>query len=347
MKKLPEIADRLLEWYDAHARDLPWRIRPQARRNGALPDPYRIWLSEIMLQQTTVKAVIPYFLKFIETWPTVEALARAQDDHILAAWAGLGYYARARNLIRCAREIHQNHNGMFPQEERALLALPGVGPYTAAAIAAIAFDQRAVVLDGNIERVMSRLYAEAEPLPRAKKSLKHYADLQTPEKRCGDYAQAVMDLGAEICKPSSPRCELCPLRSSCAAQDFPDPARFPYKTPKAPKPTRYGSAFVAISAHGDVYLERRPPKGLLGGMLGWPGSDWGSTLEITPPFDAEWTRLAGEVRHSFTHFHLCIVVFVARPCKVDNMMPYQNFSPDALPSVMKKIWKHAMQKTAS
>lgn len=298
-----EVAPRLLAHYRAQARALPWRSPPGA----PLADPYRVWLSEIMLQQTTVAAVIPYYERFSGRWPTVEALAGADEAELMAAWAGLGYYARARNLIACARTVARDHGGRFPQEEAALRALPGIGAYTAAAIAAIAFGRRAVVVDGNVERVVSRLFAVEEALPAAKPRLRDLADALTPDRDAGDFAQAMMDLGATICTPRSPGCSRCPLRVTCYAHALGDPARFPIKAKKKAKPQRHGTAWW-IEAEGAVWLVRRPDKGLLGGMLGLPTGPWreGGGNDA-PPLPGEW-RPAGQVRHVFTHFALALVV---------------------------------------
>ena len=268
-------AEGLLDWYDQHARLLPWRVSPQARAAGERPDPYRVWLSEIMLQQTTVAAVKSYYDRFTALWPTVSDLAAAEDAQVMGEWAGLGYYARARNLLKCARVVAHDHGGRFPTQREALLALPGIGPYTAAAISAIAFDAPEVVVDGNVERVMARRFDIRTPLPAAKPELTEAAARLTPKSRPGDYAQAVMDLGATICTPRNPACGICPWRAPCAARTVGNQADLPFKTPKKAKPTRLGIAYVARRTDGAWLLERRPDNGLLGGMLGWPGSDWG------------------------------------------------------------------------
>ncbi|PLS22899.1 A/G-specific adenine glycosylase [Neptunicoccus cionae] len=332
----------LLDWYDIHAREMPWRVGPAARQDGVRPDPYHIWLSEVMLQQTTVAAVKDYFRKFVSRWPTVRDLAGAQDGDVMAAWAGLGYYARARNLLKCARVVAQEHGGVFPDTYDALLKLPGIGPYTAAAVSAIAFDRRAVVLDGNVERVMARYYRVLDPLPASKETLRTLADGLTPNRRCGDYAQAVMDLGATICTPRSPACGICPWMADCAARLAGDAASLPRKTPKAAKPIRLGVAYVAERTDGAVLLERRPDKGLLGGMLGWPGSTWQEAPhDAEPPLDADWQD-RGEVRHTFTHFHLRLQVRFARDVSGDpdsgSFLPRTQFSPADLPTVMRKAW---------
>jgi A/G-specific adenine glycosylase len=305
----------LLDWYDAGARKLPWRIGPAERRAGARPDPYRVWLSEIMLQQTTTPHAAPYFLKFTDRWPTVVALAAEDDGEVMSAWAGLGFYARARNLLVCARAVAADHGGMFPPTEEGLRALPGVGAYTAAAVAAIAFDRPANVVDGNVERVMSRLFAVEAPLPDVKPELKRLAGTLAAEDRPGDWAQALMDLGATVCMPKTPLCGRCPISGFCAAYERGDQAGFPRKTKKAERPRRFGVAYVAVR-DGEVALLRRPPKGLLGGMLGLPTSDWRSTplssaeALAAAPGGGDWLG-AGEIDHVFTHFNLTLRVLRA------------------------------------
>lgn len=338
------LSDRLLDWYDTHARTLPWRVPPDQSRQGRRADPYRVWLSEVMLQQTTVAAVKAYFDVFTKRWPRVQDLAAAADEDVMAAWAGLGYYARARNLLKCARVIAYELDGRFPDTREGLQALPGIGPYTSAAIAAIAFDQPATVVDGNVERVMARLHAVPTPLPAAKPELTARATALTPPDRCGDYAQAVMDLGATICTPRNPACSLCPWRADCAAHAQGIAAELPRKTRKAPKPIRQGTAFVGRRVDGAWLLERRPPSGLLGGMLGWPGSDWAEDPAPTPPpASGHWTPLTGEVRHTFTHFHLRLRLQVAH--LPDTSTPSRGqfisgdaFDPDDLPTVMAKAF---------
>jgi A/G-specific adenine glycosylase len=341
-KELPR-ADALLDWYDRHARTLPWRISPRDRAAGEVPDPYRIWLSEIMLQQTTVAAVKSYFHAFTDRWPTVQALAAAPDADVMAAWAGLGYYARARNLLKCARTVATDHAGRFPDDHATLLTLPGVGPYTAAAIASIAFDAPETVVDGNVERVMARVFDEHTPLPAAKPILTAHAARLTPQQRPGDYAQAVMDLGATICTPKRPACGLCPWRSACAAWAAGTAPDLPKKTPKQRKPTRLGITYLTRRVDGAWLLERRPDKGLLGGMLGWPGSDWDEAPQEDPPIRAEWKTVAGEARHTFTHFHLRLTVRTAlvpmeRQPHRGEFMPLSEFRPTDLPTVMRKAF---------
>ncbi|MDE0946969.1 MAG: A/G-specific adenine glycosylase [Sphingobium sp.] len=303
-----KIAGDLLAHYDVHARRLPWRAPPGS--NAA--DPYRVWLSEVMLQQTTVAAVGPYFAKFTERWPNVVALAAAADADLMAAWAGLGYYARARNLLACARAVAGEHGGRFPDTEDGLRALPGVGAYTAAAVAAIAFGRRAVVVDANVERVVARLFAITTPLPAARPAIRAAADRITPDARAGDFAQAMMDLGATICTSRNPACGICPLRADCAAVLTADPAAFPVKAAKKAKPHRLGHAFWIERADGHVWLVRRPDKGLLGGMRGLPGSAWNDAPDPTPPFAGPWRRLEPPVAHVFTHFSLALTVHAIR-----------------------------------
>ena len=306
-KRSSIIAERLLAWYDANARSLPWRSPPGA--NTA--DPYRVWLSEIMLQQTTVATVRPRFEMFVARWPTVESLAAASDADLMAAWAGLGYYARARNLIACARAVVSEHGGRFPDTEAGLRALPGIGDYTAAAIAAIAFGRRAVAVDANVARVVTRLDAIAAPLPGAMPLIRIAADAVTPDTRSGDFAQAMMDLGTAICTPRGPRCLLCPLMTACRAQAEGDPARYPFKAAKAARPHKYGTVFWA-ERDGAVLLVRRPDSGLLGGMRALPTGPWGDTppgLAGAPGGDG-WKLIEGTVSHGFTHFTLDLALAV-------------------------------------
>ena len=331
----------LLDWYGRHARDLPWRNGPAARQAGVRPDPYRVWLSEVMLQQTTVAAATGHFLRFTARWPDVNALAAAPREDVLGAWAGLGYYARARNLHACAGVVAGELGGRFPDTEEGLRALPGIGAYTAAAIAAIAFDRPAVVVDGNVERVMARLFAEEAPLPGVKPALRARAAGLTPAERPGDYAQAVMDLGATVCTPARPACLACPWRGACKAHAAGIAEALPRRAARREKPVRHGLAWVAIDSAGRVLTERRAEAGLLGGMLAVPGTDWtadgplGMPLHAckgdqpadniedihrenaaarqrsgtrpAPPLPGEWRRV-GEIRHSFTHFHLRLEV---------------------------------------
>ncbi|MFT4026935.1 MAG: A/G-specific adenine glycosylase [Novosphingobium sp.] len=299
------LAARLLAWYDSHARRLPWRAAP----GSPPPDPYRVWLSEVMLQQTTTAAVAPYFAEFTRRWPTVRDLAAEDDAAVMAAWAGLGYYARARNLLACARAVDAL-DGRFPDTEEGLRALPGLGQYTAAAVAAIAFGRRAVVVDANVERVVARLFAIDAPLPGAKPAILAATDRITPERRAGDFAQAMMDLGATICTARNPRCLLCPLADHCAGRRSGEPERFPVKAAKKAKPDRIGHAYW-IAANGKVRLVKRPGTGMLGGMRALPDDGWsarGDGLD-TAPLPGPW-REAGAVSHGFTHFNLRLKVLL-------------------------------------
>ncbi|MCZ4344181.1 A/G-specific adenine glycosylase [Sphingomonadaceae bacterium G21617-S1] len=301
------VAEKLLAWYDVHHRHLPWRAAP-----GAPPtDPYKVWLSEIMLQQTTVAAVKSYYAHFTARWPTVADLARANDAEVMAAWAGLGYYARARNLIACARAIAQDHGGRFPDSEAGLRNLPGIGDYSAAAIAAIAFGQRAVVVDANVERVTSRLFAYDGALPANRPEIRALADRITPAERAGDFAQAMMDLGSSICTVRSPQCLICPLHDACAARKAGQPEAYPVKAPKRVRPQRHGTAFW-IERDGHVWLVRRPAQGLLGGMRALPSGPWAETDPglAEAPAEARWSE-AGSVDHIFTHFALKLRVVTA------------------------------------
>ncbi|WP_421913917.1 A/G-specific adenine glycosylase [Mesorhizobium sp.] len=344
-----DIASRLLGWYDKHHRDLPWRTPPRELARGTRPDPYRVWLSEVMLQQTTVEAVKSYFRAFLEKWPTIDALAAAQADDVMKAWAGLGYYSRARNLKACADIVARRGDG-FPDTETGLRDLPGIGAYTAAAIAAIAFDRPAAVVDGNVERVISRLFSIVTPLSEAKSEIRAHVERMVPSTRPGDFAQAMMDLGATICTPRRPRCMLCPLREDCSATVSGDPERFPVRLPKSEKPSRRGAAFVAVRSDGAILLRKRVEKGLLGGMSEVPTTGWtaridGATTADAAPFPGKWRR-AGSVTHVFTHFALELDVFHAdvggaTPAGYFWSMPAE-ISGEALPTVMKKVIEAAI-----
>ncbi|MER2535750.1 MAG: A/G-specific adenine glycosylase [Rhizobiaceae bacterium] len=340
------IAGPLLAWYDAHHRDLPWRVAPAALAAGTRPDPYRVWLSEIMLQQTTVEAVKPYFRAFTGRWPDVSALAAADTEDVMKAWAGLGYYSRARNLKKCAELVASLAGSRFPDSEEGLRALPGVGAYTAAAIAAVAFDRPAPVVDGNVERVMSRLFVIEAPNPRLKEEVRALlADGLVPAERPGDFAQAMMDLGATICTPKRPRCMLCPLREDCGALADGDPERLPIKAKKADKPVRRGAAFVAMRADGAILMRKRPESGLLGGMTEVPTTAWtsrqdGDVTVSSAPFPAGW-RAAGTVVHVFTHFELRLDIFradigMAAAPAGHFWSARADVGGEALPTVMKK-----------
>jgi A/G-specific adenine glycosylase len=346
-------AAKLIAWYDRHARRLPWRVPPGERALGVLPDPYRVWLSEVMLQQTTVAAARPYFEAFLARWPRVEDLAAAERDEVMKAWAGLGYYARARNLKACAETVARDHGGRFPATEAALRELPGIGGYTAAAIAAIAFDEPAAVVDGNVERVIARLFAIETPLPAAKPEIRAIQARLTPAERPGDYAQAMMDLGASLCTPRKPACGLCPLVDDCAAHRMGGEEAYPRRLARSERPVRYGLAFVARRADGAVLLRRRPERGLLGGMSEVPVSRWSNLARdldasAEAPIQAAWRRLPGGVVHVFTHFRLELGICFAA---VDAGMPAPAgawwslpaaLPGEALPSVMKKAIEAAL-----
>lgn len=300
-----KIAGRLLDHYDRHARALPWRAMP----GDPPPDPYRVWLSEIMLQQTTVAAVIPYFDKFIRHWPTLTDLAAASDQDVMSAWAGLGYYSRARNLVACARLLIDEHGGRFPDNAADLRKLPGIGAYTSAAIAAIAFGERAAVVDANVERVAARLFLIDTPLPAAKKDIHRLIDTLTPPDRPGDFAQAMMDLGATICTNKKPQCLLCPLGDLCGARAAGNAEAYPVKPPKRVKPERSGTAFW-IEREGKLLVVKRPDRGMLGGMTALPDDGWhaGADGDMTVPFEADWRSCTEQVSHGFTHFNLTLSV---------------------------------------
>lgn len=329
----------MLRWYDRHARALPWRAAP-----GVRPDPYRVWLSEIMLQQTRVAAVIPYFAAFTARWPAVGDLAAAHVDEVLAAWAGLGYYTRARNLHACARAVVERFHGRFPATAAELRTLPGIGDYTGAAIAAIAFDQRESAVDGNVLRVMARRYSVAAPLPGVRGELAELAAALVPATRPGDYAQAVMDLGATICTPRNPQCGVCPWATDCVARTVGNQAELPRRAAKAVRPKRYGVAFVLTRTDGAVLLRRRPPTGLLGGMLEVPGTPWrakpwdGTEALEHAPAKARWRTVDGIVRHVFTHFTLELTVLTARTVRPGNDGLWTEDPLAAgLPTVMRKV----------
>jgi A/G-specific adenine glycosylase len=341
---LPESpAAALLGWYDRHRRRLPWRAQP-----GEPSDPYRIWLSEIMLQQTTVGAVIPFFLRFLSHWPNVEGLAAAPLEDVLRAWAGLGYYARARNLHRCAKMVVEHHGGSFPSDPGELRKLPGIGDYTAGAIAAIAYGRPEVAVDGNVERVIARLCAVETSLPRAKAQIREHARDLLPSDRAGDFAQAMMDLGATLCTPKSPDCLLCPWRSRCRGRALGIAESLPRKAPKRARPVRYGTVFWIERGDGAVLLRRRPEEGLLGGMMEVPSTDWlpvPADANAAAPLRAEWKKLSRRVEHGFTHFHLILDIWRARAIDTAEILSrgdYRWVQPgdlagEALPSLMRKV----------
>ncbi len=338
-----QAAPAILAWYDRHRRDLPWRAPP-----GESADPYRVWLSEIMLQQTAVAAVKPYFQDFVSRWPDVGLLAKAAGEEVMRAWAGLGYYSRARNLHACAKIIAGPLKGVFPSTEAALRRLPGIGPYTAAAIATIAFGQRAAAIDGNVIRVLSRLYAIATPLPAARSEIKARAESLVPAKRPGDFAQALMDLGAMVCTPKSPCCGLCPLQAFCLGHASGRPERFPCKVPPLPRPLRRGAAFFVRRADGAVLVRTRPEKGLLGGMTELPGSSWERDYDPAlglkqVPVEASYRKLDQEIEHVFTHFALRLEVHVAEVAASQRapdgcrFVAARDLGKEAFPSVMRKV----------
>ena len=333
-----DLSDRLLDWYHEAARDLPWRIGPKARAQGEIADPYRVWLAEIMLQQTTVPHATRYYLAFTKRWPTVTDLAAAKDEDVMAAWAGLGYYARARNLLKCAREV--SRLGAWPDTMEGLSKLPGIGPYTAGAVAALAFGRQVAAVDGNVDRVFARLMALKGDWKQEKIRLKAQVSALVPADRPAEFAEALMDLGATICTPKSPNCLICPLRDMCAGRAEGEPGRYPIKPKKTPKPARLGHVYIAFDDAGGVLTERRSESGLLGGMLGLPTSDW---QDVAPnpdfPCSADWKDV-GEIRHVFTHFSLTLTVWRARVTHLSELTP-RRVAVDALPSVFKKALKLA------
>jgi A/G-specific adenine glycosylase len=350
-RKRASRSTRLLAWYDRDRRLLPWRAAP-----GEPADPYRVWLSEIMLQQTTVKTVVPYFHAFTSRWSDVRALAAAPLEEVLSLWAGLGYYARARNLHACARAVVEHHAGRFPESEPELAQLPGIGPYTAAAIAAIAFDVRTVPVDGNVERVVARLFAFAEELPGGRTRLRALAQTLARGNRSGDLAQALMDLGATICTAKRPRCSLCPWRVDCRAYERANPENFPRKALRKKAPLRFGAAFVATRTDGALLVRTRPSKGLLGGMSEVPSSAWSEHFNMTAALASapllrahrvRWRRCRGAVTHVFTHFALELAVYTARvaahiPAPAGlRWVQAADLAREAFPTVMRKILRHA------
>lgn len=339
--RFEEIPARLLDWYAASARELPWRLGPATRAGGAKADPYRVWLAEIMLQQTTVPHATRYYLAFTKRWPRVGDLAAAKDEDVMAAWAGLGYYARARNLLKCARQVVAD--GGWPKTIKGLQALPGIGPYTAGAVGALAFGVRAAAVDGNVERVFSRLLACKGEWAAEKSRIRGIVETLVPADRPAEFAEGLMDLGATVCTPTKPNCLICPLREICVARVEGDPARYPIKPKKAPKPSRTGHVYVLFDRAGNVLTERRPEKGLLGGMLGLPGSVWeeGETVAPQFPVEAEWQDI-GEVRHVFTHFALTLTVWHAQ-ARIEGDKTPRAIAAGSLPSVFAKALKLAKE----
>lgn len=343
MSKNKWIASKLLKWYDKNARSLPWRIPPIDTKQDIKPDPYHTWLSEIMLQQTQVTVVKEYYKLFVLKWPTIVDLASANDKEILEAWAGLGYYRRAHNLIKCSKIIVNDYKGLFPKDEKSLLSLPGVGAYTSAAIRSIAFNKRAIVIDGNIDRIICRLFAIRKPIMQSKKTIKSYASKLVPANRFGDYAQALMDLGSKICTPQKPRCYECPISKNCESYKLNLVNQIPYPKSRKRKPSRFGFAFVTLIKNNIVILERRSKENLLGGMLCFPCSDWEESEEVKfdPPFGKDWIVINKTITHVFSHFILKLKV--AR-CTIENpppgyiQIPLKNFNINSLPSLMRKVY---------
>jgi A/G-specific adenine glycosylase len=352
----PDTVQALLDWYDRERRDLPWRSAP-----GVRADAYRVWLSEIMLQQTTVKAVTPYFEKFLSTWPSVSALAAANLDDVMAAWAGLGYYSRARNLHRCAQSVAGKYGGKFPRKEAQLRELPGIGAYTAAAIAAIAFDEPATPVDGNVERVVARLFAVRQSIPTSRGALRRLAATLTPAQRPGDFAQAMMDLGATICTSKRPSCLMCPLQQDCHARAKGIETSLPAREKRGERPIRRGIAFLVLREDGQILLRRRPAAGLLAGMLEVPSSGWANDL---PPIDqalrvapvrGDWWQVPGVIVHTFSHFRLELTVYRALVPVESTLtfwadsqrcqwVPRRGLDAQALPSLMRKVIAHALKQ---
>jgi len=349
---MESFSENLLSWYDQHARILPWRVGPAKRKDGIIPNPYHVWLSEVMLQQTTVATVGNYFGRFLEKWPKLEDLANAEREEVMREWAGLGYYSRARNLKKCAEIVANNWDGEFPCDVKDLLSLPGIGPYTACAIAAIAFNRPAPAVDGNIERVVSRQTANATPVPKLKGDCRDFMTDKISTDRAGDFVQAMMDLGATICRPKSPNCGACPVESSCIAKAQSKPLDFPVKAPKKTKPKRVGAAFAARRADGAIWLVKRPDKGLLGGMSALPTTQWtaskdGETGQNSAPFGENW-KMDGQIRHVFTHFQLDMEVWsaVAEPHGEGWWSTLDEIGNEALPTVMVKALKLVLDDPA-
>ena len=341
-----KIFKKLLHWYDHHGRDLPWRWHPRQGVISCQVDPYSVWLSEVMLQQTTVAMASERFIEFQRRWPTIEHLAHAADEEVMAAWAGLGYYARARNLLKCAREVIEKFNGEFPQDVEDLITLPGIGPYTAAAISSIAFDRPTAAVDGNIERVLSRLFAVSEPFPKAKSVINRRARELCPHKRAGDWNQALMDLGAMVCKPRNPKCGECPIVQECQACQQGIQQSLPKKSKRRRRLSQRGILYVGRRRSDKAWLlEQRPRHGLLGGMWGWPGSDWDGNSTLPPPCEGDW-RSVGEVSHSLTHLDLQLSVQIAllAPSATPTrgfFVPTDQFCPSRLPTLMRKTHRMA------
>ena len=337
----------ILNWYDFNARILPWRIEPEKSKKGILINPYYTLVSEFMLQQTNVKTVIPYFNKFIKKWPSIETLSNASEDEVLSEWAGLGYYSRARNLIKCSITLKEKFNNTLPSDLEYLQNLPGIGPYTAAAIRSIAFNQHAVVIDGNVERVISRLFCVEKPIKSSKKLIYYLTDQVTCKKRPGDFAQALMDIGATICNAKKPNCDICPLCKYCKAHKKNLTLLIPQKEKKKKNPIRYGYAYFCIFKKEYLILEKRPENGLLGGMKSLPTSDWKERKEIIniPKFFRNYHEIIGEINHSFSHFDLKLKVFVIKTDQIPKNMKIQKISKlnvKSFPKLFQKTINHAL-----
>ena len=340
-----DLSGKLLDWYDVNARDLPWRLK-----GGVAADPYKIWISEIMLQQTTVAAVKSYFTKFVGFWPKIQDLAAASSEDVMKAWAGLGYYARARNLHACAKIVTADFGGVFPVSILELQKLPGIGPYTSAAIAAIAFDIPAPAIDGNVERVISRYFAIEDPLPKSRPLIRDHTSALVPQRRAGDFAQALMDLGATICTPKSPSCDICPWTDHCSARLRGLATVLPFKARKQKVMTRYGHVYWIENTKGNVLVRTREAKGLLGGMTEFPSSDWlrDRSEEFAPPFPSLWKEMPGVVEHTFTHFHLELTVWKTRSEAQElnsYFVPRTELAAEALPSLMRKVAAHVIKES--
>ncbi len=344
------ITKTLLKWYLDNGRILPWRVSPKDAKAGQTPDPYKVWISEIMLQQTTVNTVIPYFKKFIKKWNCIDKLSQANENDILAFWAGLGYYARGRNLLKCARELAEKFDSKIPNDKEVLLGLPGIGEYTASAIRSIAFGESEVVIDSNIERVVCRIFCIKKPIKQSKKNIKKYAHLLFPEYNSGDFAQALMDFANFICKPKKPNCTLCPIAKSCLSFQNDEVDNIPIKPTKKIKPLKKGYVFFAKINPNMFLLERRPSEGILGGLLGFPTSTWDERkFETTYPFEAKWTHINKVVTHQFSHFKLELEIVLGE--KVDPQFDNSkylaiedvNFDLMALPTLMRKVYIKAIQ----
>ena len=347
--EMATITKNLLEWYFKNGRILPWRVSPKDAETGETPDPYKVWISEIMLQQTTVSAVIPYFKKFIKKWDCIDKLSHANENDVLAFWAGLGYYARARNLLKCARELNKNFDSKIPNNKQVLLRLPGIGEYTASAIRSIAFGESEVVVDANIERVVCRLYKIETPINQSKKEIKIHASKLFPKFHTGDFAQALMDFANSVCKPKRPSCNNCPISSSCLSLKLSVVENIPVKPIKKSKPLRRGYVFFTKVKPNKILLERRPSKGILGGLLGFPTTKWVTTKnEPNLPFKAHWTFTKRVVKHQFSHFklELEIVIGEKETLEFDNSkyltVEHRNFDLMSLPTLMRKVYAKAV-----